>query len=148
MSVRSAAPIAITWTAREPPLVATGVFARGRSASQLADRLLTRSDDALARLRGVAGPGVLVVLGDTDALPWADGVTYLGRDPGAPDLVLPTALAPSAPAPLFERALARELDAHGTIAVVPSSAGLVVVPIAAARTVSRAVLTAWRAGAP
>ena len=37
----------------------------------------------------------VVVLGATEALPWVDGVNYLGRDPDAPRLLLPTMLRPA-----------------------------------------------------
>jgi hypothetical protein len=52
---------------------------------------LRRSDAAtLAMLRGVFTPTLAVVLGPTDALPWVDGLRYLTRAAGEPNLLLPT----------------------------------------------------------
>lgn len=52
---------------------------------------LRRSDAAtLATLRGVFTPTLAVVLGPTDALPWVDGLRYLARAVGEPNLLLPT----------------------------------------------------------
>jgi hypothetical protein len=64
----------------------------------------------------VSGPDVLLVVGDE--LPWADGVVYLGRDPDAPKLLLPTTLMPEVPVDLFERALLHKFaDAAAPLAV-------------------------------
>ena len=93
------------WRPRPDPLAPVGVAARGRAARALAERLLARDDEALARLHGVAGEDLLLVLGEAPELPWADGATYLGRDPLAPSLLLPTTHEPSVPLPLLERAL-------------------------------------------
>ena len=71
---------------------------------RLARRCLARGVQGLA---GVAGEGVLILLG-TD-LPWADGAVYLGRDPRAPGLLLPTLLSPDVPLDLLERAVARRM---------------------------------------
>jgi hypothetical protein len=89
--------IPVLWRPRPDPLDPVGVAARGRAARALAERLLARDDEALARLHGVAG--------EAPELPWADGATYLGRDPLAPSLLLPTTREPSVPLPLLERAL-------------------------------------------
>lgn len=141
MSVREDR-VRVTWAPREPPLAPAAVLARGRSASQLASRLLARTDEDLGKLRGVAGTELLLVLGAADLLPWADGVTYLGRDPAAPALLLPTTLAPNVPTTIFERTLTR--DAPGLlVAVVPDTSGLVIVPAATARTIARTTLAAW-----
>jgi hypothetical protein len=76
---------------------------RGRVRS-LAERW--RRDGAdLEPLRAVACSTTLLLFGEMDALPWADGVTYLGRHPDAPRLLLPTAARPEVPLALVERAL-------------------------------------------
>jgi hypothetical protein len=98
-------PLPLPWGPRAEPLDPVGVAARGKAARVLAERLLARDDEALARLHGVAGEDLLVVLGEAPELPWADGATYLGRDPRAPSLLLPTTRQPSVPLPLLERAL-------------------------------------------
>ena len=82
------------------PIAATGL---GPVARALAERLLRLSDDQLAALRGAAADGLVFVTGETAVLPWVDGVVYLGRDPDAPRLLLPTMLRPSAPLAAFER---------------------------------------------
>ena len=86
-----------------------------------------------------------MLVGDEATLPWCDGVVYLGRDPAAPSLLFPTTLDPTIPAVLVERAIARlalgaRVDAP--IAVLPVPATLLV-PLAAARPLSRARLRDW-----
>jgi hypothetical protein len=77
------------------------------AARALAHRLLALDDDQLRELRGAAGNAILIALGQTAALPWAAGVTYLGRDPDAPRLLVPTMLRPTVAFDVFERAIAR-----------------------------------------
>jgi len=89
-------PIAVRWTARHAPLQARAVVASSAAARALGRRVAELDDDVLRTLAAVAGEDVFVVLGDSSALPWIDGVTYLGRDEAAPDLLLPTAMAPTA----------------------------------------------------
>jgi MoxR-vWA-beta-propeller ternary system protein len=127
---------------REAPLAPVAALATGEAARRLARRLLAASDAELARLEGVAGPDLLAVTGAEADLPWVDGVHYLGRDPDAPALLLPTAARPVIPAPLLERALLARAPADGTpYAVLP--APLTLVPLGGARPVLRARLAAW-----
>jgi hypothetical protein len=141
------------WRLREPPLAPLAVVARGPVAQRLAARLLRREDAALGALAGVAGEGLLLLLGEADALPWEDGVEYLGRDPAAPRLLLPTRHAPDVPAALLERAL---LDLPGAEAPGAPAAGGTRAPLAvlregltvsarAARALSRERLASWAA---
>jgi hypothetical protein len=96
------------------------VVGSGLVAVALAQRLQRLADEALHQLRGAAGDDVLVVLGAADALPWVDGVNYLGRDPAAPRLLLPTTVRPAVAADAFERAIARHVAAlPGPWAVLP-----------------------------
>jgi len=118
------------------------VVGRGPAAEALALRVLERSDDELSRLRGQVAPQLLVVLGDEDQLPWSDGVHYLGRDPRAPLLLLPTHLEPSVPADLFQQALvAARGDLATPLAVLTDPPGLVGTGIA--RGIHRAALESW-----
>ena len=130
--------IAIIWRPRASPLTPVAVAARGDVARALARRLLALDDDALSALRGVAGADVLLVAG-TD-LPWVDGVLYLGRDPAAAALLLPTALEPSVPAHFLERALEARFGA-GPLAVLPDPPA--VVAAGAVRPIARETLAAW-----
>jgi hypothetical protein len=100
--------VPIAWRPRSAPLEPIGMAARGEAARALARRLLARSDEDLARLTGVAGQDLLVLLanaGDANHLPWVEGAAWLGRDARAPSLLLPTNREPTAPLPLVERAL-------------------------------------------
>lgn len=112
----------VAWRPRPVPLDPVGVAARGEAAKALARRLLARGDDeALSRLSGVAGPDLIILLGDAPALPWVEGAAYLGRDAHAPSLLLPTNREPSVPLPLLERALlirASRLHAEPPLAVL------------------------------
>ncbi|PTL83242.1 hypothetical protein DAT35_14720 [Vitiosangium sp. GDMCC 1.1324] len=131
------------WSPRAQPLPALAVAGVGPVALALARRALAVEDGVLARWSGVAGPGVLVLLGDTESLPWVDGVVYLGRDAAAPSLLLPCTLAPDVAPSLLERALVTRARAGTPLAVLPRSAHLV--PVGAARPVSRVTLGAWLA---
>jgi MoxR-vWA-beta-propeller ternary system domain bpX5 len=111
----------VAWRPRPVPLEPVGVAARGESARALARRLLARGDETLSRLSGVAGPDLIILLGDATALPWVEGATYLGRDAQAPSLLLPTNREPAVPVPLLERALlirASRLHAEPPLAVL------------------------------
>ena len=102
-------------------------------------------DEPLHELRGAAGDDVLVVLGATEVLPWVDGVNYLGRDPDAPRLLLPTMVRPAIAADAFERAIARHaaalLGASGPWAVLHDARR--VFSIADAGPIDRDLLGRW-----
>lgn len=121
-AARPVAPLPVALVPREPPLPASAAVATGAAATALAQRLLAESDQALAALRGLAGDRLLAVLGDERDLPWVDGVLYLGADPDAPRLLLPTALAPSVGVALYETAVLRHLTVAATAS--PAARGL------------------------
>lgn len=131
----------LEWTPRDAPLEARAVVASGAAAKALGRRLAALDDAALRTLAAVAGNDVIVVLGEAAALPWADGVVYLGRDDSAPDLLLPTALAPSVPVPVLAAAVRTVVPEASRVALLPSPARLI--PCGAARSIDRALLAAW-----
>jgi hypothetical protein len=110
----------------------------------LIGRTLAKSDDELRALNGVVGAELVVLLGPEEALPWVDGAGYLGLDPLAPALLLPTTLEPSVPADLFERAL---LAAHWAselgrpLAVLPDAGSIAA--LGGALPLARERLLAW-----
>jgi hypothetical protein len=140
--------IRVAWTPRDAPLAARAVAAFGAPARALAGRLAALDDAALGALAAVAGGAardVLVVLGEAAALPWVDGVVYLGRDDAAPELLLPTALAPSVPPGVLAvaiRAIRAAVSVPGPIAVLAAPPRLV--PCGVARAIDRGRLAAWR----
>jgi len=138
------APGGDSFAGRAEPLRPCAAVAEGEAARRLAQRLLAKDDEALARLSGAAGSGLVALLGAEDDLPWADGVVYLGRDPAAPALLLPTALAPLAPLELWERALLAALDAPA-LPVAVLLAPLRAISLGGARPLQRAALEAWLA---
>lgn len=113
------------------------------AARSLAHRLL-RDPDSLSNYKGVSAPGLLVVLGEEERLPWVDGVVYLGHDSQSPSLLFPTNLEPSVPAALLERSLALVHNQHGPCALLldPPS----VVPLSGAQTIARSSLVKWLEG--
>lgn len=121
---------------REPPLSVVGVASMRPDA--LFAALVGRDDEVLARLSGVAAPGLIVVLGGEDDLPFVDGATWLGRDPAAPGLLLPTTLAPDVAAGLYADAVRSRAKAS-LVAVLPGPP-LTLVPLDAARPLDRARL--------
>lgn len=134
--------IQIKWRARATALAPVAVAARDDVAIALARRLLTMDDESLAKLRGVAGQKLLIVLGSEELLVWVDGVFYLGRDEEAPSILLPTTLEPDIPVALFERALLKHLSQAAPIAVLPASLPIVT-SVSPARPISRETLTDW-----
>lgn len=135
----------VTWSDREPPLAPCAVAAQGDVARHLARRLLELEPAALGRLSGVAGKTTLVLLGDEAHLPWVDGVLYLGRDPLAPALLLPTRIEPVVPgANLLERAVRRHFaKLSPPLAILPDT--LTVIPCDRALQLSRSRIEKWLA---
>lgn len=120
----------IGWLPAEPPLQPCAVAAVGESALRLLAWLAVREN--LGGLQGVAGADAVVVLGDAAALPWVDGVVYLGRHPQAPSVLWPTTQMPDLPVELVDRAFcARVAETDLPVAVLPDAG--VLVPLAAAR---------------
>ncbi len=133
--------IEITWRLRDVPLAPLAVAARGEVASRLAQRLLALDDETLATLQGVVGEGLLIVLGEAVALPWVDGVIYLGRDPLAPALLLPTTIVTEVPLALFERALIERWQDHPPFALLIDPP--MIASVTSARPIARQPLAAW-----
>jgi hypothetical protein len=82
---------------REPPLPAAAVAGSGPVAVSLAASVRSRVAEGAA-LRVAAADDWILVLGDSEDLPWADGARYLGLDGG---LLVPTTHAPMPPAVLW-----------------------------------------------
>lgn len=66
------------------------VLARGPCCRALLARLGHDDAPTQARLRMVASPACVVVLGPSEHLPWVDGLLHLARHPDEPNLWLPT----------------------------------------------------------
>ena len=140
----SAPPLPVGWGPREPPLGIAAVAAWGDCATALASRAAARQlrDGAIAV---VASADALVLIGSGEDLPWADGAVYLGRDPAAAGMLVPTMLAPSVPIDLLERAVRKRFAVTGPIAVLPRGPTVEVLPLGEARGVSVADLARWLA---
>jgi hypothetical protein len=132
--------ISVDWRPRAVPLEPAAIVADAGVARALARRVL--DDGKLPRLTGVSADGWLVLIGEAEDLPWVDGVRYAGRDPRAPALFVPTAIEPSVPLTLFERALLRSF-AIGVLPLVVLPEEKRVLSCAEARMVSRERLAAW-----
>jgi hypothetical protein len=135
--------VQVTWRARFPPIAPSLAVARGACARALARHLGAWPDERLARLAGGAGGELLVVAAPERELPWVDGIIFLGVDPAAPRLRLPTALEPSLPSDLLERLLlppgGRGAPAQAPLAVLPeaNAAGLATIAVGALRPLDR-----------
>jgi len=114
------------------------VVGEGAVARALANRLLRYPAEALRQLRVVVTPELLVAVGPEASLPWVDGVRYLGCEPGAPGLLLPTTREATVAAVLLERALRRAHHlAEGPVAVLSME---LLVPLGRAVIPARGVL--------
>jgi hypothetical protein len=102
----------LTWKSRREHLPAIAVAGRGVSRCIIMERLRRRAPADLAALRIIVEDDYFVVLGDCVALPWVSGSFYLGCDPDAPSLLLPTALEPTLPANLFEEVVRARFPMH------------------------------------
>lgn len=133
--------IAVRWSARTEPLVPHAVCAHGAAANALAKRILARSPQSIEHLRYVAADRFLLVLGEPNNLPWADGSIYLGRE-GTCTMYIPTLLSPSVHPLLLERALLKSIDdLKAPFAVLPENS--LVVPVAAAQGIRREHIMSW-----
>jgi len=143
----------VSWGPRDRPLPPSAVVAVGPVAASLLRRL--SEPGRTEGLQGVVAgsPADLVVLVGED-LPWVDGVVYLGRDPLADGVLVPTNRAPDAPIDLVARAAraavagrtgdggsgdAGSRHGGGLIAVIP---GVGLVPLGGARPVDAAFVRA------
>jgi hypothetical protein len=134
--------MSIAFTPRDTILDPVAVAGLGNAARALAHRLLALKDDRLRELRGAAGEGILIALGETAALPWAAGVTYLGYEPDAPRLLVPTMLRPAIAFDVFERAIARYAAPLSTPWAVLASPARVF-SVANATTIDRKEILKW-----
>lgn len=80
----------LRWSPRREPLEPEAVLALGQGAGSLARRALAMPEQEQGQLRALAAPGVLVLLGPAQVLPWVDGARYLAPEPCAPGLWLPS----------------------------------------------------------
>jgi hypothetical protein len=132
--------IEVTWRPRFTPLVPVGAVAQESAATKLAHRLLQAPED-LPRLKGVSAPGLLVILGEEELLPWVNEVVYLGRDSEAPSLLIPTNLEPSVPLSLLERAITTYHAGIAPCAVLPNPPSII--PLVEARPLAKSSLVKW-----
>jgi hypothetical protein len=104
---------------RAAPLQPCAVVAQGDIARRLAQRMCSADDVVLHRLRVIVAHGRVIILGVDSDLPWVDGVSYLGIDPDAPTLRMPTTLAPSVASDIFERAIQQRIKGQPVVALLP-----------------------------
>ena len=131
------------WILREPPLSPVAVACRGESAQRLAHRVLELDDETLQKLGGVTTHDCIVLLGESDDLPWVDGAIYFGRDQLAPSLLLPTTQTLDVPLDIFERAIATSSTRSNIQAPFAVFADGTVISLFNARPISREVLRGW-----
>lgn len=137
--------IEIAWRPRDTPLSPMAAAATGPTAIEIVKLLLELDDESLALLKGAAGPSEIILLGESQTLPWVDGVVYLGRDPAAPTFLLPTNLAPNTPLPLFEKAIRSQFaNLQTPLVVLPGCK--IVSSVAAARNLDREAIRSWLEG--
>jgi MoxR-vWA-beta-propeller ternary system domain bpX5 len=137
--------IPVNWNDRTVPLAPVGLVAFRTAALELAGKLVAMDDQSVTQWSAVSTSNVLVLLGDGQTLPWVDGVRYLGRDPSAPHLLLPTNREPDVPVDLLERALIQRSPVLSPFAVIPELGE--VISLSSARELSRQLLVSWLRGA-
>lgn len=120
--------ISVEWRERAQPLAPSAVLAEGGVARSLVERLLRGGWAPELKGVGRRDPLLVVITGEAEDLPWIDGVRYFGADPAAPQVLIPTAAAPSYPMAL----VAARLHAGHSGLFDPSTGHLV--PLHGART--------------
>ena len=91
-------PLKLQWQLRAHPLLPEAVLVQRKDLKHL-------KPENLQRLRGVYTDSALVLMGAEADLPWLPGQTYLGIDPGAPQLYLSTFRAPSIPVDMLQQGI-------------------------------------------
>lgn len=129
-----------TWSERTIPRPISAMLLRGVAATRLVERLLTLEKYPWT---GVAGRGWVALMGPE--LPWSPEALWLGPDPDAPSLLLPTLYQPDLHPMLLERAVtARFHRPCGPYAVVPAiCGGPLLLALGAARPLAVAPLRHW-----
>jgi len=130
----------VTWTTREDPLIPVGVIARDEVAIELALKTLCLAPDELAKLNAIATDHELILLGDHNLLPWADGVCYVGRCPEVPALLMPTTLTCHPHPQLVFVCISREIEGVPILICPPLE---LIMSIAQASMIYPPALSAW-----
>ncbi len=117
------------WHPDPQPPAPRGVVGVGAVARRLFDKLAAAlADDErraqAERLMATAHSDMLILTGDSDALPWVDGARYIAPRDAAPALWLPTHECPDAPLDLLAIAIARR-HPHMPLLLWPTPAQLV-----------------------
>ncbi len=138
--------INIRWTQRDDPLMPVGVAAVGDQAHALARRALRGDCTGLMdRLRAVATVDALLLLGCVSDLPWVEGAVYLGKDPKAGSLLIPTNMVPSVPIDAVARCFVTYFaDVQPPIVILPEHRR--VFSSAPALPLARSHLVRWLGG--
>jgi hypothetical protein len=136
----------LNWHLREEPRIPTAVVAVGPVAKEFAMRILASDDLSMVRWKGIATSDAIVLLGESETLPWVNGVAYLGSDERAPHLLLPTNRDPNVPVDLLQQALIERCPFPPPLAMIESSN--TVVSLSEAREITREVLKSWLLAAP
>lgn len=93
------------WHERSEGLLPQGAFAWRGAVAALHGRLCKMDMVQRARLSATATRDLLVVTGEPNDLPWAEGLAYITQSAHYPSLWLPTCHAPDAPHDLIAKAL-------------------------------------------
>lgn len=133
-------PFPLNWIPRDEPLIPIAVVSHGDTARRLIERVLKDDVEKMQRLNGVVVNDTIILTGKPEDLPWIIGVEYLGVDPDAPHLLLPTNSTLEMPVALLSEILYRKF-LRAPIAVVPSTKSLI--PTDIARPLDRDRLLAW-----
>jgi hypothetical protein len=131
----------IEWRNRSDALEPSATIAFEDAAISLAEKLLTLDDENLRGLQAVGAKKMILLVGDKDNLPWANGAVYLGRDSQIPACLLPTTIEPKLPPDLFGRIIETSFKRFAPFAVLPGK----IIPFGRAKNLSRAVLEMWLA---
>lgn len=132
----------VNWKSRRKPLDAIAVAGRGVTKLIIMERLRRRAPSDLIGLHLITFNDYFVILGDPCNLPWATGAIYMGRDPKAPNLLLPTMLEPTLSTNVLERVLSN-YSGYTATAIAVFARPLYIMPIVDARPLTEEPSIKW-----
>lgn len=106
----------IQWRQSPAPLTPEGILVTGEQKQHLFECLAQMTSEQLATLRGSHNEHIALLIGPPESLPWlpvsgSSDAVYVGKNPLAPHLWLPTHLTPSVPIDLLDKAIIRQFGA-------------------------------------
>lgn len=130
----------ITWFKRKSPLPAKLAAAIGATSIKLGRRLLAYENNRLEQFKAVASHNLLIIASENSQLPWVDAIIYLGCDPAATQLYMPTLLKPNLAVALLQKRCL-QLYQQSPLAILPATNQIVA--LQSLQTIDKSSIRHW-----